>query len=583
MSESRLLIFEIYRAGVHERTERLQQDVVKIGSHAKSHLFLDDANVSRVHAVVEVTGDEVYVIDLGSGKGTTVGGQRVNKQKLAHGDRIGVGGFELVIRFHEVGERSVAGAASAAAASVTESDDEAYTRRFLRRPEESDGSVEAAMLFRDLVIADDLYQPPTTLKVGSSAECQFQVESELIPGGEMVLLDASGGQPFLVLRPEMTGEIWVGDSHFTPEEAISSGRAQQAGGGWKLPLTAETRARLALGDLVFFFRRSAVPKFSFPIKRDWRAAGLALAVSAAIQGGLILVSLLMPPEVGELAMERDAQLNRYVQMLLVKPEEKKPEEKPEWLKEKQAADKKSDEKGSAKADKTKPDDSKQPEKSEEVTELARAEAREEAMNRGAVDVLNQLGPSNVFGGDAAAGVAELEAIGGVSDTGLGQSYGQGGLGKFGGGLSGAGGRLATGVGGGPMGVGRSGGTNVGGNLRSVSDRKARTPVVSSQPFSLTGALDMDIVRRVITEHRREIVACYETELQKLPELQGRIEVEFVIGPDGAVGGTKLKASTLSNATVESCVQRRVKQWRFPEPKGGGTVRVSYPWIFTAGG
>jgi len=40
---------------------------------------------------------------------------------------------------------------------------------------------------------------------------------------------------------------------------------------------------------------------------------------------------------------------------------------------------------------------------------------------------------------------------------------------------------------------------------------------------------------------------------------------------------------MKNDAVHACVQRRVRQWRFPEPKGGGTVRVSYPWIFTSGG
>lgn len=144
--------------------------------------------------------------------------------------------------------------------------------------------------------------------------------------------------------------------------------------------------------------------------------------------------------------------------------------------------------------------------------------------------------------------------------------------------TGGGGRLSTG--GGAIGVGRSGGSNVGGNLRGVSNRNAQTPVVSAQPFTLSGALDMDIVRRVVTEHRREILACYETELLRTPELQGRIDIDFVIGPDGAVGGTKLKASTMRNDAVHACIQRRVKQWRFPEPKDGRAVRVSFPWVFT---
>jgi hypothetical protein len=35
--------------------------------------------------------------------------------------------------------------------------------------------------------------------------------------------------------------------------------------------------------------------------------------------------------------------------------------------------------------------------------------------------------------------------------------------------------------------------------------------------------------------------------------------------------------------VADCVLARVRRWRFPEPKGGGEVVVTYPWIFSAPG
>jgi serine/threonine protein kinase len=173
------------------------------------------------------------------------------------------------------------------------------------------------------------------------------------------------------------------------------------------------------------------------------------------------------------------------------------------------------------------------------------------------------------GSGSGSDVAALIAPDGEFNTGLGPSYWQGGIGKFGG-LADSRGRLSTGVGGGPIGV-------------VSSDRNAPTPKVYAQPFSVTGALEMDVVSRVIREHRREIVACYETALQRTPELQGRIDVDFVIGPDGFVDRTNLRASTLSTPTVGSCAIRRIMEWRFPKPTDGGTVRVSYPWIFTSGG
>ncbi len=67
----------------------LAQDIIKVGKLPSSHLRIDDDNVSRMHAVIEVTGpDEIFIIDLGSASGTIVNGKKVNKCKLQSGDEI---------------------------------------------------------------------------------------------------------------------------------------------------------------------------------------------------------------------------------------------------------------------------------------------------------------------------------------------------------------------------------------------------------------------------------------------------------------------------------------------------------------
>jgi len=91
------LNFKIYRGDELVRTDTLEQDVVKIGKLSTSHVRLDDETVSRMHAVVEVSGDDVHVIDLGSTRGTLLNGQKVNKAKLADGDELHLGDTRIVI------------------------------------------------------------------------------------------------------------------------------------------------------------------------------------------------------------------------------------------------------------------------------------------------------------------------------------------------------------------------------------------------------------------------------------------------------------------------------------------------------
>ena len=61
----------------------------------------------------------------------------------------------------------------------------------------------------------------------------------------------------------------------------------------------------------------------------------------------------------------------------------------------------------------------------------------------------------------------------------------------------------------------------------------------------------------------------------------RLGLSFLIGAGGRVQQARVRESTLDDATVEACLIERVATWRFPEPAGGGTVEVNYPFLFRA--
>ncbi len=113
------MTFRIYQGDELVRTEELQQEIIKVGVHPSSHLRIDDDTVSRMHAVIEVTGpDEIFIIDLGSASGTIVNGKKVNKTKLESGDEIQLGDTKVVV---DIG---AAGASDDAEAGAVEEADE---------------------------------------------------------------------------------------------------------------------------------------------------------------------------------------------------------------------------------------------------------------------------------------------------------------------------------------------------------------------------------------------------------------------------------------------------------------------------
>lgn len=74
-----------------------QTGVVKIGRLASAGIQIDDASVSRMHAIVEVTPTEILVIDLGSAAGTLLNGTRVQKAVLEAGDVLRIGDVDVTL------------------------------------------------------------------------------------------------------------------------------------------------------------------------------------------------------------------------------------------------------------------------------------------------------------------------------------------------------------------------------------------------------------------------------------------------------------------------------------------------------
>ena len=158
--------------------------------------------------------------------------------------------------------------------------------------------------------------------------------------------------------------------------------------------------------------------------------------------------------------------------------------------------------------------------------------------------------------------------------------GPGGLGLVGTGRGGGGtiglGTLGTiGKGGGGSGAGYGRGT---GRLKG---RRTPAPRVIAGRGQVRGALDKEIIRRIIRRHLNEVKYCYAKELSAKPDLYGRLVIQFTIAGTGQVVMALVQSSTLKNRNVETCITRAVRRWLFPKPRGGGIVIVSYPFVLRA--
>ncbi|MCA9653249.1 MAG: AgmX/PglI C-terminal domain-containing protein, partial [Myxococcales bacterium] len=162
-------------------------------------------------------------------------------------------------------------------------------------------------------------------------------------------------------------------------------------------------------------------------------------------------------------------------------------------------------------------------------------------------------------------------------------FGGGNLGLVGQGRGGGGvGEGTIGLGNtGLIGKGSGGGTGSGygrGSLMGFGGRGKRVPRVRQANARVTGALDKEIIRRIVRAHINEVRLCYDHGLSRNPSLSGRVSVGWTIGSTGTVLASAIESSTLADTAVNECITKAVRRWRFPKPMGEGTVTVTMPFV-----
>ena len=81
--------------GVVIKEVQITKDKTTLGRRPYNDIVIDNLAVSGEHAVLQMSGNEVYLEDLNSTNGTYVNGKAVKKQLLQNNDTVEIGKYKI--------------------------------------------------------------------------------------------------------------------------------------------------------------------------------------------------------------------------------------------------------------------------------------------------------------------------------------------------------------------------------------------------------------------------------------------------------------------------------------------------------
>lgn len=446
-------------------------------------------------------------------------------------------------------------------------------------------------------------QPLTRYVVGESTEASFPLAASTLAGASAFTLVRRGDDGIaLRFTDAMEGEIVVDGNRIDLREASATGRARFDGDAYEVPLGAGAQARVAFGEHAFHVR--AVPPGRVLAGRReadkpfWIANGGSLAAI----GSFIILTQLVPNDAIDFGFDESSLDNRYVGYLHqpdIEPEVVTPEEDVGEASGGDPGKRAAGPEGKMGNPKSKAANKMYAMKGpkDAMPQIARHwDPDMQARSAGLLGMIQKDQGHFLASPDGAAfavGNSDEDVWGNMTGTEVGDAYGVGGLGVVGtgrgGGCDGSNcGIIGLGYVGTIGNRGRNGGTggyghglDDGGTTR-FGKHEAKVPGVRIADVKVGPGIDKDIIRRVIRSHLMEVRGCYNQGLVRDPNLEGRIAVQFTIGPAGIVGAAAVAESSVKDPNVGNCVAKAVKRWKFPKPTVGGSTIVTYPFVLSRG-
>ncbi len=432
-------------------------------------------------------------------------------------------------------------------------------------PTEKEKVLEVALLWGDTLISVQHFGQGVPVTVGEGAKSHFAVFGV----GEGFTIAQSNGNTAVVSVPA-GGRAVVSDKEGKQKTAAEK----------SITLALHDKAQISLESVAFivrFVKPSAAVSVNTFEEHDFNFFKI-VSICLMAFFALVAAMVLTPRGYGLDGDDIFANPAKYAKLVV------KPEKKQEIKKFKELSGIAEGEKAKEKEGKFGKQDAKKADAdpSKKGAPTVDANKREEDRKKVSSLMAGMFGggaASNVFG-PGGLGTGINNALGGLQGgAGVGDAQGVGGLGSRGSGSGGGGNGLGLG------GLGTKGGGRGAGGYGSIDlggKGKDSTRVIPGKT-TVVGGLDKDVIMKVIKRHQNEIKFCYEQELQKNPALAGKVAVAWTIDATGGVSEANISESSIGNANVESCIEQRIRRWKFPEPQGGGVVNVTFPWIFKAAG